>query len=220
MLSVARSRLALVVQLSFLGLHSIALLLGTIYTYNTPQLYENNSHNKVGWVVTWVVVVQCIMGIVKLVANLGKGRDRASDEQTSFLQMSTEALEQQQQGQSTAVPDPYRYSEDSGHYTASQSSRSHSVSSTATYTQEEQQHLHKYEAEPEDDLEHHNSDKQGLLGNRHVERVATKVSAALSQRTMRVIDTVHNLIDRTILLMGFVAFITGAAVYGGVFVSQ
>ena len=219
MLSVARSRLALVVQLSFLGLHSIALLLGTIYTYNTPQLYENNSHNKVGWIVTWVVVTQCIMGVVKLAASFANGRDSASEEPVSFPQMTTGVLEQQQHDQLSADLDPYRYSEDRGHYTASQSSRSQSVSSTATYTQDEQQKLHEYEAGREDDLEHHHSEKQGLLGHRQVERVAMKFSSVLSQRTLRVIDMAYNLIDRTILLMGFVAFITGAAVYGGIFVS-
>ena len=218
MLSIARSRLALVVQLSFLGLHSIALLLGTIYTYNTPQLYENNSHSKVGWIVTWVVVVQCVMGVVKLAVNLGKER-KATEEQASFLQMTTEALEQHQQHQPRPAPDPYRYSRDSGHYTASEQSRSRSVSSTTTYTQEEQQKLHEFEADHEDELEQSHLEKRGLLGNRRVEQVATKLSAAFSQRTMRIIDVSHNLIDRTILLMGFVAFVTGAAVYGGVFVS-
>ena len=227
MLSIARSRLALVVQLSFLGIHSIALLLGTIYTYNTPQLYENNCHSKVGWIVTWVVVVQCITGVVKLAAVLGKER-KAPEEQESLLQMTTEALEQHQQHQqhqhqqhqSRLAPDPNRYSRDSGHFTASEQSRSHSVSSTATYTQEEQQKLHEFEVDHDDDhLEHPQLEKRGLLGNRRVERAATKLSASLSQRTMRVIDMLHNLIDRTIFLMGFVVFVTGAAVYGGAFVS-
>ena len=228
MLSIARSRLALAVQLSFLAFHSIALLLGTIYTYNTPQLYENNSHNKVGWIVTWVVVVQCVTGIAKLVASIGKRPDPASEEeeekeqeqeQAACLPMTAQALEHHQQMQQKASPDPYRYSADSGHFSASAPSRSQSLSSTATFTQEEQQKLQEYEAEHDEDLEQHDPEKRGLLGGPNVERVANGLAAILSRRALRVIEGVHDVIDRTILLMGFVAFVTGAAVYGGVFVS-
>ncbi|KAL9126404.1 MAG: hypothetical protein Q9217_004532 [Psora testacea] len=216
MLSIAQSRLALVVQLSFLAIHSIALSLGTIYTYNTPQLYENNSHNKVGWIVTWVVVAQCVTGIIKLAASITQGEDTVTEEQVAFLPMTTQALEQHRQAQQDA-PDPYRYSRDSGHFTASEPSRSQSVSSTATFTQEEQQKPYEYDADHDDDIDQHYSKKRGLLGNPKVERLASSFTAMLSKRTMRGINTVHNVIDRTILLMGFVAFVTGAAVYGGVF---
>ena len=218
MLSIARSRLALVVQLSFLFLHSIALLLGTIYTRNTPQFYPNNSHNKVGWVVTCIVVVQCIMGVIKLAVSIGRARDRTSDNQAAFLPTTIQALEHHQHEQSATSPESHRYSQDSGHCTASEPSRSQSISSTATFAPEEQQKLLEYDADREDGMGPHTWEQSGLLFHPRVVGVANSLTAILPNRTMRVINAVHNVIDRTILLMGFIAFVSGAAVYGGVFV--
>ena len=218
MLSVARSRLALPVQLCFLCVHSIGLLLGSIYTHNTPNLYENNSHNRIGWIVTWAVVGQCVIGVIRLAANLGKPRDVHSvEERAAFLPVSTEAMAQHGQTNVMSSPDPYRYSNDSGHFTAS---RSQSISSTQDPLDEEehQQKLRDYEAA-------HNggdalfTEKRGLLTNPKVERFAQKISALISERTMKFLKFVHNAVDRLILLPGFITFISGAAVYGGAFVS-
>ena len=220
MLSVARSRLALIVQLSFLALHGIALSLGAIYAYNTPQLYENNSHNKAGWIVTWIVATQCILEIVKLVARAGKTDDATQEEQTSFLPMTSNALERHEQDQGVQPAESYRYSDDSGHFTASQPSRTDSVSSNGTYTQEEEQKLHQYNTHGKHDLADGHSEEHGLLGGPKILRIMTSfVAAAVSSKALRVIDAISNAIDRTILPIGFVAFVTGAAVYGGVFVS-
>ena len=220
-LSVARSRLALIVQLSFLTLHGIAFSLGTIYAYNTPQLYENNSHKKVGWIVTWMVATQCVLEIVKLVARVGKADDGNQEEQMSFLPVTTNALERNEQEYGEQSAESYRYSDDSGHFTASQPSRTDSVSSTGTYTQEEEQKLHQYNAHGKRNSDDRHAEEHGLWSSPKILRNLTSfVATALSFKALRVIDTITNAIDRTILLIGFVAFVTGAAVYGGVFVSS
>lgn len=217
MFSVARSRLALPVQLSFLGVHSTGLLLGTIYTSLTPDLYENNSHNRLGWIVTWMVAGQCIIGIVQLAASIAASRNVSSvEERVSFLPGSTEEMAQYRPIQGMHSPDPNRYSNDSGHFTAS---RSQSVSSARESSEEEQQQkLRNYEAahNGEDTAA---TEKHGLLANPKVERFAQKVSSLMSRRTMKVLDFAHNAVDRVILLLGFITFIAGAAVYAGVFVS-
>lgn len=221
MLSVARSRLALAVQLAFLGLHGIGLLLGTIYTYNTPQLYENNSHDKVGWIVTWVIVIQCTLGVIRLAVSIGKGKFAAAGEDAALLVPTSQVLERHEGNDHQDSPESYnRYSGDSGHFTATDTSRSHSVSSMPTYTQEAEQKKQEYGADHEDVMSYHHDEKRGLLENTKVEHLATKLSAKLSRRIMRVIDTLHNFADRTILLMGFIAFVSGAVVYGGVFVRK
>ena len=217
MFSIARSRLALPLQLSFLGVHSIGLLLGTIYTSHAPNLYENNSHNRLGWVVTWVVVVQCIVGVINLATTIAASRNvQTVEERISFLPVLTEAMvNHPPPSHSMHSPDPYRYSDDSGHFTAS---RSESVSSTQDHSAEEEQKLRDYEATHND--EHTGSiEKDGLLPNPKVGRFARRVSALVSRRTMKVLNFAYNPIDRVILLLGFITFITGAVVYGGVFVS-
>ena len=217
MLSIARSRLALPVQICFLGVHSIGLVLGSIYTHITPELYENNAHNKLGWIMTWVVVAQLLIGLIKLATNIGKSHSiHSSEEEAAFLPVSTEAMAQHSRSHGLDSPDPYRYSNDSGHYTAS---RSQSVSSAQGQIEEEQQQkLREFEAS------HHAEannllEKRGLLTNPKVDRLARRVSALISHRTMRVLESAHNAVDRLILLPAFITFVSGAVVYGGVFVS-
>ena len=217
MLSIARSKLALPAQLCFLSVHSIGLLLGVVYNHNTPELYENNSHNRIGWIVTWVVVGQCVIGVIKLATGYSKPQDiHNKEEGAALLPMSTEAIAQHGQTRDMSSPDPYRYSNDSGHFTAS---RSQSVSSTQDPSEEEEhrQKLHQYEAcHEEGGIEV--IDKRGFLANRQVERIAQGTSALISERAMKALDSVHNAVDRLILLPGFITFISGVAVYGGAFV--
>lgn len=52
MLSLARSRYRLTAQLVFLAVNGGGVLLGTVYNANTPDLYPNNAHHKLGWIVT------------------------------------------------------------------------------------------------------------------------------------------------------------------------
>ena len=220
MLSVARSRLALPAQLSFLGLHSVGLLLGTVYSSKTPDLYENNAHSKIGWIVTWIVVVQCIIGLVKLVAPVRNPQAIVPDEQAAFLPMSTEALAQHHEAM--YFPDEYRYSRDSGHFTASEASRSQSISSIQEHEIEEhQKFLSHQNLHADTDVEYTEyTEKKGFLGNKKVERVASRIAATMSRRTTGVLNVAYTAIDFVSLLLGFAAIVSGAVVYGGVFVGD
>ena len=216
MLSVARSRLALPAQISFLGLHTVALLLGTVYSSKTPDLYQNNAHNKIGWIITWILVAQCITGLLKLAVSFQKYQDVNAEEEITFLPISTQTLAQH--NQTTYSPDEYHYSRDSGHYTASEASRSPSVSSLQQHEYEEQQKLVEYQ-NPDADIDAENMEKQDFRGNTRTQRVALRIADMLSQRTMRALNVAYNAIDCVSLLLGFIAIVSGVVVYGGVFVS-
>lgn len=213
MLSVARSRLALPAQLFFSGFHSIGLLLGTVYGSKTPDLYENNAHNKLGWIVTWIVVAQCVIGLAKLAVSSKKRQHVDAEEQTAFLPISTEALAQHHQA--TYSPDEYRYSRDSGHFTASDASRSQSISSMQDHENEEQQKFLEYQNT------HADTDAEYMEKrvNTTTQRVASLIAAMMSLRTMRALNVVHNAIDCVSMPLGSAAIVSGAVVYGGVFVS-
>lgn len=218
MLSVARSPFALVVQLAFLGLHSVGLILGTIYTNNAPNLYENNIHNKIGWSVTWMVIAQYLLGLVRWAVSLRKAQSHGEEESAAIVPISVEALAHHQYTQTTSSPEPYRYSQDSGHYTASDSSRTQSISSMQDQQEEQQRKFREFENE-HTDAEAVHIEKQGLLGNDKVQRLASGITVKLSRRTMRLLNAVYDTIDCSSLLLGFVAVLSGAVVYGGVFVS-
>ena len=217
MLSIARSRLALPTQLSFLGLHAVGLSLGTVYTIKTPDLYENNAHNNIGWMVTWIVVAQCIIGLVDLAANFKQPLDINTEEQSAFLPISTQALAQDHATYSSL--DEYRYSRDSGHYTASEASLSQSVPSMQDQENEEQQKFLEYQ-QPCAETSAKYTNKQAFLGNTKARRAAICIATVISRRTMRALTIIYNAIDCVSLLLGFVAVVSGLVVYGGVFVSH
>ena len=210
MLSIARSQLALIVQLSFLGLHIIGVIIGAAYSAKTPDLYNNNAHEKIGWIVTWLVAVQCVIGLFRPAANIDEPNSKKGDQPT-FPTISSEALIQHEQSQ------PYRYSNDSGHFTASDSSRSQSISSLGNRREEEQQR--KLEKNPDNhmNMEAELSEKYELLSNAQVRRFTSCIAARLSKRMMKVLNMVYEMIDYLSLPLGFLSIVSGAVVFGGVF---
>ena len=66
MLSIARSRLAIPTQFVFLATNAIALLFGFAYNHQTPNLYDNDVHSKIGWVITWVASAWVFMALVQV----------------------------------------------------------------------------------------------------------------------------------------------------------
>ena len=162
---------------------------------------------------TLVVVAQCFIGLVKLAANIVKPQEVRTEERVAFLPVSTEALAQHQL---TGYQDAYRYSQDSGHFTASEPSRSQSFSSTHDQEEEERKLREYQDAQAEADY----TEKQGLLGNTKIKRAASRISAKVSKRTMKVLNVIYTAIDFVVLPFGFIAIVTGTVVYGGVFVRE
>lgn len=218
-LSIARSRNTSIFQFGFLAGHSAGLLLGTVYARKTPDLYEKNSHRTIGWITTCVVIGQGAIGILKQAARTrGNAHGHDMEERTDFMPATTRALEDHQQAEQPYLQTAYRYSNDIGHFSASESSRDDSISSPPNELGQLQRKLR--ELETTDDSSHaQSSDKLGLLGNAKVEHLTSYIASKISSRTMRSAHIVHNAVDCIVLLIGFIAFVTGVVVYGGVFVS-
>ena len=62
-------------------------------------------------------------------------------------------------------------------------------------------------------------EKRSLLGKTTVNGVLSRIPLKLSQKAMRLVFIARDLVDYTILLLGFLAVTSGVVVYGGVFVS-
>ncbi|MEJ1619737.1 DUF2427 domain-containing protein, partial [Escherichia coli] len=88
--SVARSRFALPSQFVFLVCNALGLLIGIIYNSQTPDLYENNAHHKIGWIATWVISAQVVMSLIFACA--GRGERAKASEQEAFLPVPTEEM--------------------------------------------------------------------------------------------------------------------------------
>ena len=216
MFSITRSPLALPTQLLFLVLNGLGVVFGTIYNVNTPDLYENNAHHRIGWIATWIMTAQAVMSLLFLYSGRSKKIQASSHERAAFLPVSLEAMTDR----NNAPPySDYRWSGDSGQGTERSSyhnSRDTSPTDMSRYA--------KPEAEPEDeddDGSDHAPRLRGFLRNTFMDKyLAQRIPSILSHRLRKALEAVYEGIDRTVLVLGFIALLTGGVTYGGLFVSD
>jgi hypothetical protein len=199
MLSVARSRLALLAQFLFLLVNAFALLLGIVYNSQTPDLYENNAHHKLGWVASCVVAVQVVLAL--LFAYAGRGapssekyhRDHEREhEHAAFLPVPTD--------EDRMYASEGRWSRDSGQGSESASAGTSPCHSPVDYESFEKQ-----------------LPARGWADNTGVGRFLSKrLPGLIPGRALRGLALVYDVVDRVILPFGFVALATGAVTYGGI----
>jgi hypothetical protein len=213
MFSIAQSRYCLPVQFLFLALNAVGVLLAMIYNASTPDLYPNNAHHKIGWLSSWIVGAQIMMGVVSAYAkrhDAGRHADR-----TGFIPVSTEAIAEHQRIHNSRFAEVYRFSNDSGQGTEpnTESLRSHSISSAS------EEESHSPQSPPQDEIDD-GDEKHSLLQNSRVDQFSSKrLPDLLSNRALRVLQFLYNALDRLILILGFLAITTGIVTYGGLFVS-
>jgi Domain of unknown function (DUF2427) len=229
MLSISRSRLAITTQLFFLALNGCGIFFGIFYKVNTPDLYVNNAHHKIGWVATWVVTAQVAMSLLFAFSGRSKNEDAVVPaERTAFIPMSIESMAQHQQLHDLQGYKDARWSGDSGQGTIcaspSQHSRDLSPSDSAQGRQEEARYQ-KPEVEDKDGDED-GEDEQELPQHPRFLRstflhkfLKRRLPSLFSQRALKVLESAYDGIDRAILILSFIALVTGAVTYAGVLVS-
>jgi hypothetical protein len=68
--------------------------------------------------------------------------------------------------------------------------------------------------------EEEQDEKHGLMHGSKVDRfLSRKIPGLLSSRVLKVFGFFYDVVDRVILILGFVALTTGMVTYGGLFVS-
>ena len=217
-MNLARYRYSLVTQLCFLGVHILGLFLGAIYTGKTPDLYENNAHNKIGWIVTWIVLVQTVNGVIKLYESGTSTRKGETEEEATFLPISHETMAQHQWSQGIRAPEQYRYSRDSGQGTEPESPEDE-TRPPPLEENEDVDHFN-YHRPQHVDTEEDFDEKRVMLRFPALLRLVSQFSALMPKRAIIFMDVVYDLVNGLILILGFTAITTGIVVYGGVFVSS
>ncbi|KAL8713959.1 MAG: hypothetical protein Q9220_002105 [cf. Caloplaca sp. 1 TL-2023] len=212
-LSIARSRLALATQIGFFGLNAAGLLMGTIYNGKTPDLYGNNLHHRLGWVVTWAVLAQIIVGLLRFYTNAKRMKASGTDERTAFEPLSLQHMGGYQQMDPDSLPSMHRYSHDSGHGTESDSGRSNSLSGLRQEKDEETQPF-----DPQLRIDDLNEKEKGALPSSNpIARGFARLSNSIPDRLMRMLTMYYDAVDYVILIIGFVLMLTGFITYGGIF---
>lgn len=222
MLSLSRSRYTLLVQLGFLAMNAGGVLLGVIYNAGTPDLYPNNAHHKLGWIVTSVVSAQVVVGLLARVAGRFRKREKLalhSEERQGYIPVSTEAIAEHE----SRFPGPFgRYSNDSGQGTEprTESLRSHSLSSAAgsppISPRDAPKEYRPHADDADDDVEAH---LPMFSKSAKAHSVVANVAGKISDRFWRILVFSYDFVDRTILILGFIAFCTGIITYARFFVS-
>ncbi|KAK0714338.1 hypothetical protein B0T21DRAFT_387060 [Apiosordaria backusii] len=221
MLSLARSRYTLLVQFIFLALNAGGMLLGIVYNASTPDLYPNNAHHKLGWIVTITVVSQVAIGLLARVAGMMKrGELGHAAEHQGFIPVSTEAIH----AHDSAFSGPYRrFSHDSGQGTelGSETLRSHSTSSPPGSPTVPSHPAHKeYHHDDEFENEDLEPNVPTLKKAGKALSFVAKVAGKISDRFWKVLMFAYNFVDRIILILGSIALCTGIITFGRFFESD
>lgn len=216
MLSIARSRLAVPVQFVFLALNAFALLLGLVYNHRTPELYENNAHSKIGWIITCIATAWLFMALIQIFVARTNPMLPRKDQSCQPLNVANMARYERAH---EAEP---RWSNDSGQGTERNSSSLYANSASPSVESEDQQFNMPSRRSTHDDLDHVDNDaeKTGLLNNNAAERFLKRnLARFVVGKPLKYFRLLYVVIDRTILLQGFVAIMSGTVVYGGIGVS-
>ncbi|KAJ5630867.1 uncharacterized protein N7484_010967 [Penicillium longicatenatum] len=211
LLSIGRSRLALRSQCLFLVLNALGLLFGIIYNSQTPNLYENNAHHKIGWIVTCIVSGQVVLALI--FANAGRGESKQLQSRSlnrdTFLPITTD--EHECLYPTRTMHEYSRYRDDSQGNESSSSIRS--LSSPFYELQVEEDDFEKPE-EPHP----RPFNLRGWYNSSIVKRFIAKCApGTISNRVLSIFNGLYDAIDRIILPFGFIAIATGAVTYGGIF---
>lgn len=214
MLSIARSRLALPSQFLFLVVNAFALLLGLIYDHKTPQLYENNAHSKIGWIITWIVSAWVVMSVIDAYA----ARAQIGSLHQAVHDLNAANMAQYQRVQDMQAPAAPRWSNDSGQGTERNSSSLFGHSRSPSVESEQQRFLDSPHGCPSDDdnsLE--DPEKRGFLRGTVVDRFLSRHVARFAMgKSLRILRLLYVMVERTVLVQGFVGITSGTVVYGGI----
>jgi hypothetical protein len=213
--SIAKSRLTIPSQAIFFILNALGLFLGTVYNVNTPDLYENNAHHKMGWIFTWIAAAWVAMGIINIYSDYVQGR-RRSGEQISRVNLARYARLHQE-------PDNHRWSNDSGQGTERNSASLFGSSASPSTDSENQNFEESLQAYNDIELNEDSgeAEKHGFLRNTQVDHFLSKnIPRIAFGKTLAINRILYTIIERTVIIMGWVVFATGIITFSGIFVSR
>ncbi|RSL43578.1 hypothetical protein CEP53_011637 [Fusarium sp. AF-6] len=200
--SLASSRYTLAIQLVFTVFNGLGLLLALFYNTRTPDLYPNNAHHKIGWIITAVMVAHVIVGFLarRRSATSMTGTHVRTEEQI-FVPLTTITTDCDY---NDASDDDYSLDDDDGRGPID----STGGSSGTTHDEDYDEGTFKYSRASQ------SSRCQGILST-VIRSTNYAISKMISLSTW--ISYGYKITDRIILPFGFIAFTTGIATFGRFF---
>ncbi|KAJ9419357.1 hypothetical protein QL093DRAFT_2360718 [Fusarium oxysporum] len=223
MLSLARSGYAIALHLAFMVTNALGLLLGIIYNAQTPDLYPNNAHHKVGWIVTWVVSAQVLVSAVGWSTGRFQGTvSRTHGNCQGFIPVSTEAMDEYQcctrgdHNSHERLSCSHRLWDDSGQVTDpnTESLRSNTVLTNDGVDDAPICNRHQEAEDGDDDAD---LEAMALSPNSGKSIIAIQTANIDTSRIWRYLYIGYHVVDRIILPFGFIALATGIATFSRFF---
>jgi Domain of unknown function (DUF2427) len=198
MFSIAKSRYTLLLQFVFFVLHTVGVFVGTLYNANTPDLYENNAHHKMGWVFTWFSLAWVLIGIINTYAV----KSPSIKSIFGIRKASYQKLSEDEDGQGR------RWSGDSGNESGTSPS---SERGPPSFSGE----LSQFARNEEDE-----EDEKRIFRNTKVDKFLLHYVRKHAVGTpLLLLRIVHGIFERTLPLLGFASLCTGFITLAGIFVS-
>ena len=248
MFSLARSRYSLVSQLVFLCTNAGGLLVGVIYNARTPDLYPNNAHHKLGWV-TIGLLARVGDAFARTRRRGAESRTSCEVERQSLMPVSTAAMVEHDSafpnkpyrysndsGQGTEPKTESLWSPRSSSGSGSSRQSERRSDSPPVPLRDVSARIRRKQREDEGDGSSGGGDAGSLddyLGTEKLLRserdaprsegpvrgLARRMVEKVSSKTWTVLLLGYNVVDRTILILGFMALCTGIITYARFFVS-
>ncbi|KAL3450206.1 hypothetical protein BJX65DRAFT_305660 [Aspergillus insuetus] len=219
MLSLARSRYTPFARLVFIATNTIGVLCGVAYKKNTPDLYPGSSHSAVGWVATGIAVAQVshlLVGSMTKLFNRLARRDGAQPGRYTLSPMREGSRGLQGHNDRPSGPGLSRQAsidvEEAAHVLVEDRDRDTSPSSRLY-----QGDAHGSGFTSGDDTYFEELDSPQAQYHHPSAAFSKMLSTSLLSRTRRAILLAYDLMDRAILVVGFVAFCTGLVTFWGIF---
>jgi hypothetical protein len=195
MLNIVRSNLRYPFQVAFLGLHGIGTMFGLAFNSKTPDLYPNNSHNKIGWILSVLTSAHFLVGILKTFISGRTPNSGPRFERAPFLTEANPEEADRIVGQSS-------------------SSRN-----TSQYPERSECSANETDAETLVDIHLHYTSR---IGHRYDGPMSWNRRWAIVSRPHFLIQSIeigYMFLDRSLAILGFVAVCTGIVTMAGIFVS-
>ena len=201
MLNIAKSNLRYPSQIAFLGLHGIGTIFGLAYNSRTPDLYPRASHSGLGWALSVLISAHFIIGIVK--DSIGRTSDSGTkDERVPFIKEATGMMTREEEHNMEA---------------SNQLNRSSSSRAASPYPELSESSIETDSETLFDVHLHYNS----RLEHRYDEPMTWSrrwANVSGSNLLVRILDLWFSIVDRGLLILGFVAICTGIVTMTGIFV--
>lgn len=89
MLSLAKSRYRILVQFVFSSMNALGVALAISYNARTPDLYPNNAHHKIGWIITAIAAIDLCISFFDGIARVTSSRVKVQFEEPELALMSS-----------------------------------------------------------------------------------------------------------------------------------